>query len=93
MEGLVKRFMDCVGKDLVLLCYRSGITYHVGSIEAMELCDEIQRLLIARSLMLYGEFRGENEIDRSSIVVEALKFRRDVLESMNESAEILGVAS
>ena len=71
-------------KDDVLLFYRNSELYCRGSQEAEDLCDEIQRAEIA--VHYYAELfqSSANERDRSTTVIEALKFFRDYRESQLE---------
>jgi hypothetical protein len=74
-------------RDSVILNYRPSGIFLQGSLEAEDLCDEIQRLEIALWSYRRQEIRIPNGEDRSTTIFEALKFYRDYRQSQVESCQ------
>jgi len=82
----VVRFQELNNKDRILLTYRDGSRYLEGSVQAMELIDEIEKSYLAYRNLVRPESQGAIDIDRSCTLITALQQVRDYNDNRLESA-------
>jgi len=85
----VVRFQALSNKDRILLTYDDHSRYLVGSIEAMELIDEIQKLQFAFCKLDNPHTTQIEEKERSTTLLSCLREIRNQVENDLESLLLL----